>query len=63
MPLDALTQRKCQGGAVFAPGPARSEIGDNRRKTVLSDMLVKHDEVVEHAHHRDAGDDRRFLVD
>src|SRR5437764_1966537 len=63
MPLDGLTQRKCQDGAVFAQRPARSEIGHNRRKTVLSDMLVKHDEVVEHAHHRDAGDDRRFLVD
>jgi hypothetical protein len=63
MPLDALARRECQLRRVLAPRPAGRQIRDDRGEAVLRDMLVKHDEIIEHAHHRDADRDRRFLVD
>src|SRR5260370_42553752 len=51
MPFDALAQWKGQLGAVLGPRPAGGEIGHNRLHIVLSDVLVEHDEVVDHLHH------------
>ena len=61
VPFDALAQREGQLLAVLAPGPARRQIGDDRVRAVLRHMLIEHDEVVEHAHHRPQCRTGRFL--
>jgi hypothetical protein len=63
MPFDSLTQWEGQLRPVLVPRPAGRQIGHDRGEAVLCDLLVEDDEVVEHAHHRDADGDRRFLVD
>ena len=52
MPFDARPQFEGQLLAVLAPRPARSEVGDDRVQAVLRHVLVEHDQIVEHAHHR-----------
>src|SRR4051794_30678639 len=47
MPFDTLPQWEGQFLAVLAPGPARRQIGDDRLRAVLRDMLIVYDEVVE----------------
>src|SRR4029077_6658844 len=62
MPFDAGSQFEGQLLAVLAPRPARSQIRDDRAEAVLRDMLVEHDQIVEHAHYRTESDDRRLPV-
>ena len=63
MPFDALAQFDGQRRAGLVPAPARRQFRPDRVEAVLRDLLIEHDEVVEHRHHRPFGDDRRFLVD
>jgi hypothetical protein len=49
--------------SVFAGSPFRRQIGHDRGEAVLRHVLIEHDQVVEHAHHRAERNDRRFLVD
>src|SRR4029077_4362285 len=42
-------------GSVFTCRPFGGEVRHNRGEAVLRDVLVVHDEVVEHPHHRDLG--------
>jgi len=63
MPFDALAQCKGQPRPLLVPRPTRGEIGNDRLEAVLLHMLIEHDEVVEHPHHRPEGGNRRFLVD
>ena len=52
-----------QRGPRLVPRPVAGEIRYDRGEAVLRHVLVEHDEVVEHAHQRNTGGDRRFLVD
>ena len=63
MPSHVLmeVERKPDTGVV--PGPIRREIGHDRGKTVLRDVLIEHDEIVENTHHWPLGNDRGFLMD
>ena len=63
MPFDALAQFEGQRFAVFAVAPALGQIGHDRGEAVLRHMLIEHDQIVEHPHHRAQRGDRRFLVD
>ncbi len=54
---------KDQPGAVLVPRPVAGKVRHDRGEAILRDVLVEHDEVVEHPHHRPFGNDRRFLVD
>jgi hypothetical protein len=62
VPLDALPQREGELGSVLAPRPAGGQIGQDRLHAVLFDVLVEHDEVVEHAHHCPRRDGIHLLV-
>src|SRR6516164_7281409 len=48
VPFDAMPQRQGQLGSFLVPRPARRQIGHDRLEAVLLDMLVEHNEVVEH---------------
>ena len=61
MPFDALVQREGQFGPFFAPAPAGGKFRDDRVGRVLRLVLLEHDEIVEHAHHRPVHRQRRFL--
>ena len=61
MPFDALVQRERQFRPVLVPAPAGGEFGDDLVRRVLRLVLLEHDEVVEHAHHRAVDRDGRFL--
>ena len=63
VPFDALTQAEGQRSPGLVPRPVAGEIGDDRGKAVLRHVLVEENEIVEDAHQRSAGRDRRFLVD
>jgi len=63
VPPDAFAQRQGQLGPLLAPCPAGGQIGHDRLEAVLRYVLVEHDEVVEHPHHRPLGEDGRFLAD
>ena len=62
VPLDALPQFERQLLAVLAPGPAFGEVGADRLRAVLRDLLVVHDQVVENAHARPQRRAGRLLV-
>ena len=62
VPLDALPQFERQLLAVLAPGPALGEVGADRLRAVLRDLLVVHDQVVENAHARPQRRAGRLLV-
>src|SRR6202011_4455251 len=57
VPFDALAQLEAQLGPVFAPRPARRELGHDRLDPVLRHVLIKEHEVIEYPHHRH---DRRY---
>ena len=64
MPFDALAQREGQLGAVLAPwtsSVARSGTIDCR--LFCAHVLVVHDEIIEHPHHRPHRAARRLLED
>ena len=61
MPLDALAQAKGQLFAVLIPRPALGKVRRDRGERVLRHMLIEHNEVAEHRHHRRDGRDRHFL--
>src|SRR5271169_2115598 len=61
VPFDALTQREGQLSPFLVPRPARGQIRHDRAQAVLWNVLIEHDEIVEHAHHRPVDRDRRFL--
>src|SRR5262245_51636368 len=63
VPGDALAQWKSQLGSILVPRPTGGEIRHHRLQRVLRHILLEDDEVVEYAHHRPLGEDRRFLVD
>ena len=63
VPFDAAAQREGQCFAVLAPLPALGEVGHDAVEAVLPLVLVEHDEVVEHPHHRQHHGDRAFFVD
>ena len=63
MPFDVLTQLEGQRGVIIVPRPACREIGDYRVEADLRLMLVEHDEIVEHTHHRHLDNEGRRLVD
>src|SRR6267143_4833042 len=52
VPFDAFAQPKRQLGFVLVPGPVGGEVGHDRLRTGLRNVLLVHDEVVEDPHHR-----------
>ena len=63
VPLHPFAEPKRQLRFVLVPRPVRGEIGDDRLEAALRHVLFIHNEIIEDAHHRALGGDRRLLVD
>jgi hypothetical protein len=63
MPADALAQWEGQLCPVRAPQPGGRQIGHDRIETVLFGVLIEHDQIIEHAHHRSHRESRRLFMD
>jgi hypothetical protein len=61
VPFHVVAQLQGQLGPVLAPCPAGRQIGHDRLQADLFFVLVEHDQVVEHPHHRHLSADRRLL--
>src|SRR5207248_2289460 len=63
MPFDRLPQLKGEPAVVLIPRPALGQLGLNEFRSVLLFVLIEQSKIVEHAHDRRHGRDRRLLVD
>ena len=63
VPFDVLAQMERQLLAILAGRPVGGEVRHDRRQAVLRHVLIVHNEVVEHPHHRDLGRIRSLFQD